>query len=167
MNQETTAESSKQAAAFGEDIVMHDIVSEPEGSASEEEQQMVDALLSSTLNTPFLELPEVPRRSSKRILCKSSEDPALAALVETRTAKSLKLADPNKAAFSSEAVAKDCFSTSSGNCLRLSPFPFVLAYFWQGIADHHFLSYSVGSDLQGLSSPSSGCLMKSVRIASG
>ena len=175
MNQETTAESSKQAAAFGEDTVMHDIVSETEGSASEEEQQMADALLSSTPNTPFVELPEVPRRSSKRILCKSSEDPAqpekrrkaLALLVETRAAKSLKLADPNKAAFSSEAVAKDCFSISSGNYLRLSPFPFVLAYFWQGIADHHFFSYSVGSDLQGLSSPSSGCLMKSIRVASG
>ena len=119
-----------QRTAFGEDTVMH------EGSASEEEQQMADALLSSTPNTPFLELPEVPRRSSKRILCKSSEDPAqpekrrkaLALLVETRTAKSLKLADPNKAAFSSEAVAKDCFSISSDNCLRLSPFPFVIAY---------------------------------------
>ena len=169
MNQGSTAESSKQAAAFGEDTVMH------EGSASEEEQQMADALLSSTPNTPFLELPEVPRRSSKRILCQSSEDPtqpekrrkALALLVETKAAKSLKLTDPDKTAFSSEAVAKDCFSMSSGSCLRLSPFPFVLAYFWQEIADHHFFSYSVGSDLQGLSSPSSGCLMKSIRVASG
>ena len=130
MNQGSAAESSKQAAAFGEDTVMH------EGSASEEEQQMADALLSSTPNTPFLELPEVPRRSSKRILCQSSEDPtqpekrrkALALLVETKAAKSLKLTDPNKAAFTSEAVAKDCFSISSGNYLRLSPFPFVIAY---------------------------------------
>ena len=101
-----------------------------EGSASEEEQQMADALLSSTPNTPFLELPEVPRRSSKRILCQSSEDPAqpekrreaLALLAETRAAKSLKLADPNKATFSSETVAEDCFSISSGNCLRLFSF---------------------------------------------
>ena len=116
---------------------MHDIVSEPEGSASEEEQQMADALLPSTPNTPFLELPEVPRRSSKRILCQSSEDPtqpekrrkALALLVETRTVKSLKLADPNKAAFSSEAVAKDCFSISSGNCLRLFSFSFCVYVF--------------------------------------
>ena len=130
MNQGTVAESSRQAAAFDEDTVMH------EGSASEEEQQMADALLSSTPNTPFLELPEVPRRSSKRILCQSSEDPtqpekrrkALALLVETKAAKSLKLTDPNKAAFTSEAVAKDCFSISSGNYLRLSPFPFVIAY---------------------------------------
>ena len=131
MNQETATESSKQAAAFGEDIVMHDIVSEPEGSASEEERQMADALLSSTPNTPFLELPEVPRRSSKRLLSESSEDPsqpekrrkALALLVDIKAAKSLKLTDPNKAAFTSEAVAKDCFSISSGNYLRLSPFP--------------------------------------------
>ena len=69
MNQGAAAESSEQAASFGEDTVMH------EGSASEEEQQMADALLSSTPNTSFLELPEVPRRSSKRILCQSSEDP--------------------------------------------------------------------------------------------
>ena len=69
MNQGSATESSKQAAAFGEDTVMH------EGSASEEEQQMADALLSSTPNTPFLELPEVPRRFSKRILCQNSEDP--------------------------------------------------------------------------------------------
>ena len=125
MNQETAAESSKQAAAFGEDTVMHDIVSEPEGSASEEEQQMADALLSSSPNAPFLELPKVPRRSSKRLSCESSEDPvqpekrrkALALLIERRTAKSLKLADPDKTAFSSEAVAKDCFSMSSGSCL--------------------------------------------------
>jgi hypothetical protein len=130
LNQGTVAESSRQAAAFDEDTVMH------EGSASEEEQQMADALLSSTPNTPFFELPEVPRRSSKRILCQSSEDPtqpkkcrkALALLVETRAAKSLKLTDPNKAAFTSEAVAKDCFSISSGNYSRLSPFPFMIAY---------------------------------------
>ena len=117
MNQGTVAESSRQAAAFDEDTVMH------EGSASEEEQQMADALLSSTPNTPFLELPEVPRRSSKCILCQSSEDSmqpekrrkALALLAETRAAKSLKLADPNKATFSSETAAEDRFSISSGN----------------------------------------------------
>ena len=131
MNQGTAAESSRQAAAFGEDTVMH------EGSASEEEQQMADALLSSTPNTPFLELPEVPRRSSKRILCQSSEDPtqpekrrkALALLAETRAAKSLKLADPNKATFSSETTAEDCFSISSGNCLRLFSFSFCFYVF--------------------------------------
>ena len=131
MNQGTAAESSRQAAAFGEDTVMH------EGSASEEEQQMADALLSSTPNTPFLELPEVPRRSSKRILCQSSEDPtqpekrrkALALLAETRAAKSLKLADPNKATFSSETAAEDCFSISSGNCLRLFSFSFCFYVF--------------------------------------
>jgi len=121
LNQGTVAESSRQATAFDEDTAMH------EGSASEEEQQMADALLSSTPNTPFLELPEVPHRSSKRILCQSSEDPAqpekrrkaLALLAETRAAKSLKLADPNKATFSFETAAEDCFSISSGNCLRL------------------------------------------------
>jgi len=117
LNQGTVAESSRQAATFGEDTVMH------EGSASEEEQQMADALLSSTLNTPFPELPEAPRRSSKRILCQSLENSAqpekrrkaLALLAETRAAKSLKLADPNKATFSSETAAEDCFSISSGN----------------------------------------------------
>ena len=131
MNQGTAAESSSQAAAFGQDTVMH------EGSTSEEEQQMADALLSSTPNTPFLELPEVPRRSSKRILCHSSGDPAqpekrrkaLALLAETRAAKSLKLADPNKATFPSETVAEDCFSISSGNCLRLFSFSFCFYVF--------------------------------------
>ena len=131
MNQGSVAESSRQAAAFDEDTVMH------EGSASEEEQQMADALLSSTPNTPFLELPEVPRRSSKRILCQSSEDPtqpekrrkALALLAETRAAKSLKLADPNTATFSSETAAEDCFSISSGNCLRLFSFSFCVYVF--------------------------------------
>ena len=40
---------------------------------------------------------------------------ALALLAETRAAKSLKLADPNKATFSSETAAEDRFSISSGN----------------------------------------------------
>ena len=131
MNQGSVAESSRQAAAFDEDTVMH------EGSASEEEQQMANALLSSTPNTPFLELPEGPRRSSKRILCQSLENSAqpekcrkaLALLAETRAAKSLKLADPDKATLSSEAVAEDCFSISSGNCLRLFSFSFCFYVF--------------------------------------
>ena len=122
---------------------MHDAASDREGSASEEEQQMANALLSSTPGTSFPQLPEVPRRSSKRSLSENSEDPsqlekrrkALTLLVETRTAKSLKFANPGKVAFSSEPTTKDCFSMSSGTCLRLLLFPFILAYFWQGTAD--------------------------------
>ena len=112
---------------------MHGTASEPGGSASEEEQQMADALLSTAPGTSFLELPEVPRRSSKRFLSESSEDPsqpekrrkALALLIEIKAAKSLKLAEPDCAVLSSEPVAKNCFSISSGICLRHSLF-FVL-----------------------------------------
>ena len=101
---------------------MHDAASDSEGSASEEEQQMANALLSSSSGTSFPQLPEVPRRSSKRSLPESSEDlsqlekrrKALTLLVEIRTAKSLKFADPGKVAFSSEPTAKDCLSLSSG-----------------------------------------------------
>ena len=122
MNQETVAESSRRVATPDEDIVMRDPISDHEGSASEEEQQMANALLSPTPGVSFPQLPEVPRRSSKRLLSESSEDPsqsekrrkALTLLVETRIAKSLKLADPGKVAFSSEPITKDCFSMSSG-----------------------------------------------------
>ena len=157
--------------APGEDTIMRD--SDHEDSVSEEEQQMANALLSPTPGMSFPQLPEVPRRSSKRLLSESSEDPsqfekrrkALTLLVETRTAKSLRLANPDKVAFFSEPNTKDCFSMSSGIYL-----PFLLLclrILIKKFADQHFFSYSVGSDLQDLSSPSSGCLMKSIRIASG
>jgi hypothetical protein len=152
---------------------MRDSNSDHEDSVSEEEQQMANALLSPTPGVSFPQLPEVPRRSSKRLLSESSEDPsqsekrrkALTLLVETRTAKSLKLADPGKVAFSSEPTTKDCFSMSSGIYLQL--LLLCLHILVKNFADQHFFSYSVGSDLQDLSSPSSGCLMKSIRIASG
>jgi len=130
-DQETAAESSKQVAAPGEDTLLHNSASELEGSVSEEEQQMADALLSTVPSTYFLEFPEVTRRSSKRLLTKSPEDPsqsekrrkALALLVETRTAKSLRFSNPASAVSASEHIAEDCLSISSGICLRL---PFLL-----------------------------------------
>ena len=107
---------------------------------------MANFFLPPTPSTPFLELPEVPRKSSKRLLSDILEDPsrpekrrkALALLVETRTVKSLKLADSDKTAFPSEPIAESCFPVSSGTCSRLLLFPFVLAYFWQGITDQYF-----------------------------
>ena len=116
--QETTVKSPEEVADPGEETVACGTVSEPSGSASEEEQQMANAFLSTAPGTSFLALPEVPRRSSKRLLSKSSGDPsqpekrrkALALLVDIKAAKSLKLAKPDSA----EPAVKNCPSTSSG-----------------------------------------------------
>jgi len=156
---------------------MHNSASELEDSASEEEQQMADALLSTAPSTYFLEFPEVTRRSSKRLLTKSPEDPsqpekrrkALALLVETRTAKSLRFSNPASAIPASEHIAEDCLSISSGICLRLPSLLFARATSQRTVnyVAHPGFSCIAGSDLQDLSSPSSGCLMKSIRTASG
>ena len=120
--QEAIVKLPEEVADPGEGMIAHGAVSEPGGSTSEEEQQMANALLSTALGTSFLALPEVPRRSSKRLLSESSEDPsqpekrrkALALLVDIKAAKSLKLAKPDSAVLSSEPVVKNCLSTSSG-----------------------------------------------------
>ena len=101
---------------------------------------MADALLSSALGTSFLELPEIPRRSSKHFLSECPEGPsqpekrrkALALPVGIKVAKSLKLAEPDSAVLSSEPVAKNCFSTSSGISLRHFVF-FVLMCLHEGL----------------------------------
>ena len=124
---------------------MRDPNSDHEDSVSEEEQQMANALLSPTPGVSFPQLPEIPRRSSKRPLSENSVDPsqsekrrkALTLLVETRTAKSLKLADPDKVTFLSEPNTKDCFSISSGIYL-----PFLLLCLHilvKKFADQHFI----------------------------